>query len=133
MTWKSFEYVPLLRLGVPTSDGRILHAAGVWHLASPCPIIRSESLEGHSFVTGTVHGMNFSVSSGMAYASGEAEPEIVAGLLLREQVLCAEFATHGRQVELRTDDEYGNLFMWHEGTIAAVQVRGKEYWPWVAA
>lgn len=125
---KSFEYVPLMRLGVPTSDGRMLSGAGVWHLASPCPLL-GKGAEEHWFAMGTVHGMNFSGSSGMVYASGEAEPEIVAGLLLREFVLVPDFAAHRRHVILRETDD-GPQRMWMEGLIQAVYVKGKEQWPW---
>lgn len=126
--WKSFEYVPLMRLGVPTSDGRMLSAAGVWQIASPCPLVR-ENRDGFSYATGTVHGMNFSGSSGLVYASGEAEPEIVAALLLRESVLVPEFATHRRHVILRETDD-GPQHMWMEGLVQAVYVKGKQEWPW---
>lgn len=126
---KSFAYQPLFRIGVPTKDGRIFHASGVWQMRSPCPLLRSESLEGHSFATGTVHGMNFSESSGMAYASGEAEPEIVAGLLLGELVLLPELVTWDRKTEMvEVDGE--RTFVYKEGTIAAVHVGPKEMWPW---
>lgn len=122
---KTFEYMPLMRLGVPTKDGRLLSAAGVWRVRTPCPLLRAESREGHCLAMGVMDGMSFSSSSDLVYASGSAEPEIVAGLLLRELVLVPEFVTWGRKVERRDD-----LFMWLEGEIAAVHVRGKEDWPW---
>ena len=127
---KSFEYQPLFRIGIPTRDGRIFHASGVWRLRMDCLLLRAESREGQSLAVGVVDGLLFSNQSAMAYASGEAEPEIAAGLMLKESVLVPELETWGRKVERVRADDGENVFAIMEGTIVAVHVMPKEQWPW---